>query len=77
MNRRISKSMAEEAAAKMKAKAYGRKIENATKKVNEAVEELVRKYIPAPVIACIEEYTTFFQLQHGCKHHDGCREVRM
>ena len=65
MNRRISKSMAEEAAAKMKAKAYGRKIENATKKVNEAVEELVRKYIPAPVIACIEEYTNFFSYSTG------------
>lgn len=34
MNRRITKTMAEEASAMMKKKAYGRKIENATAKVN-------------------------------------------
>ena len=65
MNRRISKSMAAEAADKMKAKAYGRKIENAKAKVNAAVEELVKKYIPAPVIACVNEYTTYFGYSTG------------
>ncbi len=60
MNRRITKTMAEEAAAMMKKKAYGRKIENATAKVNAAVENLVRKYVPAPVIACVNEYSTYF-----------------
>ena len=52
--------MAEEASAMMKKKAYGRKIENATKKINEAVEALVRKYVPAPVIACVAEYSDYF-----------------
>ena len=37
--------MAEEAASKMKEKAYSKKIENATEKVDAAVENLVRKYI--------------------------------
>lgn len=57
--------MAEEAAAMMKKKAYGRKIDNATAKVNAAVEELVRKYIPAPVIACVNEYSTYFGYTTG------------
>ena len=65
MNRRITKSMAEEAAEKMKAKAYGRKIENAKAKVNAAVEELVKKYIPAPVIACVNEYPTYLSYSTG------------
>jgi len=65
MNRRITKTMADEAASKMKKKAYGRKIENATAKVNAAVEELVRKYIPAPVIACVNEYSNFISYTTG------------
>ena len=65
MNRRITKTMAEEAAAMMKKKAYGRKIENATAKVNAAVETLVRKYIPAPVIACVNEYPTYISYTTG------------
>lgn len=65
MNRRITKTMADEAASKMKKKAYGRKIENATAKVNAAVEELVRKYIPAPVIACVNEYSNFITYTNG------------
>ena len=65
MNRRITKTMAEEASAMMKKKAYGRKIENATAKVNAAVENLVRKYIPAPVIACVNEYSTYFGYTTG------------
>ena len=51
--------MAEDASSIMKKKAYERKIENATENVNAAVENLVRKYIPAPVIACVNEYPTY------------------
>ena len=60
MNRRITKEMAENAANKMMKKAYGRKIDNEREKVYKAVEELTKKYIPSPVIACVEEYTTYF-----------------
>ncbi len=65
MNRRITKTMADEAASLMKQKAYGRKIKNAEAKVNAAVEELVRKYIPAPVIACVNEYSNYFSYSTG------------
>lgn len=64
MNRRISKSMAEAAASMMKNKSYGQKIENVTAEVDAAVEELVRKYIPAPVIAIVNEYSTYFECGH-------------
>ena len=60
MNRRVTKDMADKASDMMMKKAYGRKIENATKKINEAVEALVRKYVPAPVIACVAEYSDYF-----------------
>lgn len=65
MNRRITKTMAENASAIMKQIAYGRKIENANEMVNAAVENLVRKYIPAPVIACVNEFTNYFGYSMG------------
>ena len=65
MNRRVTKDMADKASDMMMKKAYGRKIENATAKVNAAVENLVRKYIPAPVIACVNEYSTYFGYTTG------------
>ena len=65
MNRKINKTMADKAASLMKQKAYGRKIKNAEAKVNAAVEELVKKYIPAPVIACVNEYFTYFSYSMG------------
>ena len=65
MNRRITKSMAKKAAAKMIEKAYGCKIENARAKVDSAVEELVRKYLPYPVIACVNEYPEYFNYSMG------------
>lgn len=60
MNRKITNTMAKDASSLMKEKAYGQKVENARAKVNAAVEELIRKYIPAPVIACVNEYSTYF-----------------
>lgn len=60
MNRKITKTMAKQAAAIMANKAYEKKLEYAKAKVNAAVEGLVHKYIPAPVIACISEYPTYF-----------------
>lgn len=65
-NRKITKTMAYEAASSMKKKAYSKKIENAYKKLNEAGQILVRKYIPAPVIACVNEYSTYFGYTMGC-----------
>lgn len=57
--------MAKDASSLMKEKAYGQKVENARAKVNAAVEELIRKYIPAPVIACVNEYSTYFGYTTG------------
>ena len=77
MNRRITKAMADDAASKMKEKAYAKKIENAYKKLNEAGQVIVRKYIPAPVIACVNEYSSYFGYSTGAsitaikEHPDG------
>ena len=59
MNRRITKSMALVAAKKLKIKVYGEKLEEAQKSLNLAVESLVCKYIPKPVIACVNEYYNY------------------
>lgn len=77
MNRRVTKTIAYEAASKMKEKAYSKKIEHAYEKLNAAGEELVRKYIPAPVLACVNEYSTYFGYSSGAsitaikEHPDG------
>lgn len=67
MNRRISKKMAEEASDIMKNKAYGRKIENAKAEINVLAEKLVRKYIPSPVIACVNEYSEYINYTTGVR----------
>ena len=77
MNRRVTKTIAYEAASKMKEKAYSKKIEHAYEKLNAAGEELVRKYVPAPVIACVNEYSTYIGYSEGAnittikEHPDG------
>lgn len=65
MNRRITKSMAEKAAAIMKRKAYVQKIENVKAKIDSEVEKLVKKYVPTPVIACVNEYPEYFSYTTG------------
>lgn len=65
MNRKITKTMANEAAAKMKDKVYSKKIDEATAKIDKAIEALVRKYIPSPVIACTNEYSDYIAYSTG------------
>ena len=65
MSRRITKTMAQEAVEKMKKAVYGTKIEEARAVLNKHGEELVKKYIPAPVIACVNEYSDYFGSNHG------------
>ena len=77
MNRRITKSMAEEAASCMKKKAYAKKIDEAKEKIDQAIEALVRKYIPAPVIAFTNEFSTYIEYCEAAsitaikRHPDG------
>ena len=59
MNRKITKSMAAYAASVMSKKAYNGKIEAAKAGVNVAAEILAQKYIPRPVIAIVNEYSSF------------------
>ena len=65
MSKRITKTMANEAVGKMKKVVYGAKIEEARAALNKHGEELVKKYIPAPVIACVNEYSDYFGSNHG------------
>lgn len=65
MNRRITNTMAKDASILMKKKAFNQKIENVTAELNTEIENLVRKYIPAPIIACVNEYPTYFHYTIG------------
>lgn len=64
-SRRITKTMAEEAANAMGAKVYKDKLQAAGAKIDEAVEKIARKYIPAPVIACVGEYKSYFSTSNA------------
>ncbi len=57
--KRITMTMANDAAEKISVKAFESKINEAKAKVNAQVELLVKKYIPAPVIACAKEYSKY------------------
>lgn len=60
MTRRINKTMALTAAERMADKAFAEKIAEANKSVNEAIESLVRKYVPQEVIDICKKYPQFF-----------------
>ncbi len=57
--KRITMSMADDAAEMISQKAFVNKISEAKAKVNAHVELLVKKYIPAPVLACAQEYSKY------------------
>ena len=54
--------MALEAAERMADKAFSDKIAEADKAVNEAIERLVRKYVPQEVISVCKKYPQFFSM---------------
>lgn len=57
---RITKTTAYDAARKMRSAMYEQKIKDISKEISEKVETIVKKYIPAPVIACVKEYRQYF-----------------
>lgn len=78
MTIRITKAMAENAALKMRSEAYDKKIDALQKEIDAEIEKLVKKYIPAPVIACVNEYGDYFcainQASVTTLKHNGCAE---
>lgn len=60
-NVRISKALAVEVGNKVAEEMYKEKLEEAKKKLSLVADDLVRKYLPNPVIACIKEYRKYFQ----------------
>lgn len=56
MNRRITKSLAEIAATELRHKVYDEKLDKARDVINTAIESLVHKYIPAPILALASEF---------------------
>lgn len=52
--------MAIDAAARMKREVFGKMIEEAQYNLYSLIEQLVRKYLPKPVISCVNEYSLYF-----------------
>lgn len=61
-NRRITKEMAHKAALDMYDAVYGEQLKAARSKLNKALEEFVKRYFPAPVLACVKEYEKFYKV---------------
>lgn len=57
---RITKTIAYDASMKMKDAMYDEKIKDISRKISNKVEEVVKKYIPSPLIACVKEYRDYF-----------------
>ena len=62
MNRRITKTIAEEAASLMANKAYKNRIDRLIESINKEAELLVLKYIPQPVLAVTKEYKDYLNV---------------
>lgn len=60
MSRKITKTMAADAAKKMGDAAYAAKRVAVENQINVMGGEFVRKYIPSPVLACVAEYGDYF-----------------
>lgn len=60
MSKRITKSECEQAAQKLAAIAFDNKIKKAEEEEKEVGDELVKKYIPAPIMAIGKEYKEMF-----------------
>ncbi len=63
----ISKTKAEEIASKMANKAFKDSIDKLSSAVNEAVEDLVKKYVPKEVLEIASKYADYFDLAKMCQ----------
>lgn len=61
-NRRITKEMARQAAEDMNNAVYKEKLDNADAEINKMLENFIKNYFPAPVLACTVEYKKYFKL---------------
>lgn len=57
---RITKTIAYDASIKMQDAMYDEKIKDMSRKISNKIEEVVKKYIPSPLIACVKEYRNYF-----------------
>lgn len=59
-NRRITREMAIQAAMDMRNAVYKEKLNNAQATLKKEADAFVKKYVPSPVLTCVEEYKDYF-----------------
>lgn len=65
MSKRVTKDIAKEAAIRMACKLYNEKLKSQQNLVTEYAGNLAKKYIPAPVLAVIREYPSYFNFANS------------
>lgn len=60
MAKRLTREMADDAAEKLAAIAFDKKIQKAKDEMTKFGDELIQKYIPAPILALGQEYASYF-----------------
>ena len=58
---RITREMADKAARQLAAIAYDKKIEKAENDFKSMLEGIIKTYIPAPILAVMEEYSSYLE----------------
>jgi hypothetical protein len=58
---RITREMADKAARQLAAIAYDKKIEKAKNDFKSMLEGIIKTYIPAPILAVMEEYSSYLE----------------
>lgn len=67
MSKAITRAMADDAAKKIAAKAYNKKVEIALEKLKKAVGEAVYAVYPKPLVALANEYPAFFKFHSSVR----------
>lgn len=60
MAKQVTRSMADEAAKQLASQVFDKKIELAEQAERQFGDELIKKYIPAPILAVGVEYSSYF-----------------
>ena len=68
---RITREMADKAAKQLAATAYDKKIEKAKNDFKSLVAEIIRTYIPAPILAVMREYSSYLEKSMRIYISDG------
>lgn len=63
--KRVTRSMADEAATELANLAYSKKVDELDKQIEYKVNELIIKYVPQPILSMAQEYSNLLEMDYS------------